>query len=173
MPLNYKLLSNESIYDALVKIQVPFENIVSVLQDNDYNLDDDLSSEHLIYEQTQVVQSKGGQIVIKPLSGISYYQTNATQNIFDVCLMTLGDINKIILFISENADTFNSINGLVGGVKTVNYNDIDVTDNGFKLAVKKSNINFTTGDLANVDLNLLLQENGYFIELENGNYLLY
>lgn len=175
MNQTYNIPSYQSIYDALTALSVPLDNIVSVLKGNNYNLDTDFSDgkKSINYDDSIVSNPKGGQPVIKPSSGISSYTTNSTQNIFDVCLMTNGDINKIVLLIIQNPSYFDSINSKVEGVFKVNYNDSDVTDNGFKIAVGKSNINFTTGDKDGIQEGFILQENDYYLLQENGGRLIY
>lgn len=159
----------------MTTVSVPLDSIVQLLKENDYNLDTDFSDgkENIVYSETSVAKPKGGQLVIKPSTGISSYTTNSSQNIFDVCLMTIGDINKVVLMITENEAIFDNINSKVDNVFNVNFNDSDVTDNGFKLAVKKSSINFTTGDINEDIEGFILQENGYYILLEDGSKILY
>lgn len=173
MNQTYNIFSYQSIYDALTNLSVPLDNIVSVLKNNNYNLDTDFSDgkESISYDDSIVSKPKGGQPVIKPSNVISSYTTNSTQNIFDVCLMTNGDINKIVLMVSQNQSVFNGINSKVDGVFKVNYNDSDVTDGGFKIIVGKSSINFTTGDEQGSE-GFLLQENGYYVLQENGARIL-
>ena len=177
MSLTYNIPSNQNTYDALISISVPLDSIVSVLQNNDYNLDTDffVTKGTFIYEETEQVTVKGGQTVIKPISGTSTYISNSTQNIFDVCLNTIGDINKVILLIQGNLEIISNINSPIDGVLNVNYNDSDVTDFGFKKAVKMAKIEFTTGDYLTVEELefILLQENGYYILQENDSYILY
>lgn len=166
----YNIPSYQSIFDAMASISVPIDKVVSILQDNGYSLDTDFSDGKVVieYDSDFVVIVKGGQKVIKPSIGISAYTTNSTQNIFDVCLMTYGDINKVVLMISQNPQNFNSINSKVGGVTTVSFKDSDVTDNGFKLALKKGIINISTGDVDIETEGFLLQENGFYLLLESG-----
>ena len=88
---------------------------------------------------------------------------------------TIGDINKVILLIQGNLEIISNINSPIDGVLNVNYNDSDVTDFGFKKAVKMAKIEFTTGDYLTVEELefILLQENGYYILQENDSYILY
>ncbi len=173
MSLTYKFPSYQSIYDALVSVQVPFNSIVSVLRDSDLNMDDDLFGESLIYESDQAKAVTGGQVATFTVPTTSQYITNSSQNLYDVALMTLGDLNKFVLLIS-NDENFDSINEAPNGVKTVIYSVADITDSGFKLALKKSNINITTGNivadvirgyLQQEDLFYILQEDGFKIQL--------
>lgn len=144
MLLNYKIPSYQSIPDAMVAISVPLDDIVSVLKLSDLNFNDTAGT--IIYDTAQIVTIVGGQPVDKPIDGKNKYITNGTQNIYDVTLMTVGDLNKLIMFLKQNDYYFPNTNSAVDGVFLVNYNDVDVTDSGFKLIVKKSKINFTTGD---------------------------
>lgn len=175
MSQKYSVPSYQTIFDALISISVPIENIVSVLNSSGYEIDVDFESISgvLQYETTDIVELSGGQKVIKPSSGTSKYLTNGTQNIFDVCLMTNGDINKLVLMVSQNEQYFNGVNSSVSGVFGVNFNNSDVTDSGFKTAVNKANINFTTGDVDGFDSGILLQENDGYILQEDGYDILY
>lgn len=167
----YKLPSYQSIFDALVTVQVPLDDIISVLKDSDLDLDSDLSGESISYETSQVITVKGGQVSTFTAPTTSTYTTNSSQNIFDVCLMTYGDLDKIVQLVSSNS-IFNSINSSPDGVKSVFYNNSDITDSGLILAFKKSNINITTGDIMFMngfllleDEFFLLQEDGFKLEL--------
>jgi hypothetical protein len=173
MPLTYKIPSYQSIFDALTTIEVPLDSIVNSLLVSDLDLDSDLSGEDLIYELTEISKPKGGQVAVFDTPLTSSYTTNSTQNLFDVTLMTLGDLNKIVLLVSSNS-IFNNINDYPDGVKAVIYNNSDITDSGFKLALKKANINIVTGvveeasligELLQEDLFDLLQEDGFQILL--------
>ncbi len=167
MSLLYKIPSYQSIFDALVTIKVPLDSIVSVLGASDLDLDSELTGEEIAYEETQIEPPKGGQIPVFAPPVTSAFITNSAQNIFDICLMTLSDINKIVLLTSSNSEIFNSINSSVDGVKAVNYNNSDITDSGLILAFKKSNINITTGDIM-IETGFLLQEDGFYILQEDG-----
>lgn len=168
MAQEYKIPSYQSIFDALITIEVPLDNIVSVLENSDLDFDSDLSGDYLAYELSEVTKPKGGQKPTFTPPTTSSYFTNSAQNLFDVCLMTVGDLNKIIL-LTENNDIFNNINDYPDGVKEVIYNNSDITDSGFKLALKKANINITTGIVYEPSLNgYLLQENGFYLLQENG-----
>ena len=177
MSQTYSIPSNQNTFDAFISISVPIDNIISVMKSNGYNINVDfqVTKGSLVYDNTSVVAVKGGQTVKNPSPGVSTYTTNSTQNIFDVCLNSLGDLNKIILLIQNNTENLTNINSPIDTVLNVNYNDSDVTDNGFKKAVKMAKIEFTTGDLLLVEELelLLLQENGYYLLQENGDYILY
>ena len=166
MPLTYKILAHQSIFDALVTTQVPIDNIISILHVSGLDLDSELAGESIVYEASEVVKPKGGQKATFTAPLTDSYLTNSAQNLFDVCLMTLGDLNKFVHLVSSN--DFNSTNDYPDGVMEVNYSYSDVTDSGFKLALKKSNINITTGIVEQVFTELLLQENGYYLLQENG-----
>lgn len=174
MSLKYKIPSYQNIFDALISISVPIENIISVLNQSGYSVDVDFQTITgvLEYNSSVIADLKGGQKVIKPSLGISKYLTNSTQNIFDICLMTNGDINKIVLLINENQGVFNGVNSKVDGVFDVNFKDSDVADQGFKLAIKKAGINFTTGDNDNAGNGSLLIESGGYLLQEIGNKIL-
>lgn len=167
MSLTYKIPSYQSIYDALVSVQVPLNTIVSVLNDSDLNLDDDLFGESLIYESEQITVSTGGQVATFSAPTTANYTTNSAQNLYDVCLMTLGDLNKFVYLVS-NDENFNNINEAPDGVLNVTYNIADITDSGFKLALKKSNINITTGNIVSDVIGYLQQEDLFYILQENG-----
>ncbi len=172
MPLIYKIPSYQSIFDALTTIEVPLDSIVNSLLASDLDLDSDLSGEDLIYELTEVSKPKGGQVSTFATPLTSTYITNSTQNLFDVTLMTLGDLNKIVLLVSSN-EIFNNINDYPDGVKEVIYNNSDITDSGFKLALKKSNINIVTGVVEEASLSgVLLQEDLFDLLQEDGFQIL-
>lgn len=175
MSQRYNVPSCKNVFDALISISVPIENVVSVLNQSGYGIDVDFQEVPgvLQYESSEVLDIKGGQKVNIPSSGVSKYFTNGSQNIFDVCLMTNGDINKFVLLISENQAVFNSTNSTIEGVLAVNFKDSDVTDSGFKLAIKKAGIDFTTGDKEGLSSGILTQENDYYILQENGFAILY
>lgn len=166
MPLAYKIPSHQSIFDVLLSIEVPLNSIVAVVKSSDLDFNSDLSGESVIYEASQIIQSKGGKKPAKEEVLTATYLTNASQNLFDVCLMTLGDLNKIVML--AKANDFTSTNYYPDGVMEVNYSYSDVTDNGFKLALKKEKINITTGTARSVFSDYLLQENGFCILQENG-----
>lgn len=172
MALTYKVPSYQSSYDALITIKVPLDSIVSVLQESDFNLDTDFAttSGELIYEETQVSSPTGGQVATVAAPATSTYVTNSTQNVFDVVLMTVGDLDKIVLLISQNDTIFDNINDSPNGVKTVTYNNSDITDSGFKLAMKRANINITTGEAGEPEVitGYILQEDGFYILQEDG-----
>ncbi len=171
MPLAYKMPSYQSIFDALVTVQVPLDNIVSILRESDLDLDSELTGESIIYEESNVSVYKGGQIPTFATPEIAEYVTNSTQNIFDICLMTVGDLNKLVSLVSSNT-IFNSINSSPGGVKAVIYNTSDITDSGLKLAFKKSNINITTGDIEADQEGFLLQEDESYILQEDSDKII-
>jgi len=168
MALSYKIPSYQSIFDALVTIEVPLESIVSVLKESDLDFDSDLSGETLTYEEAQVSIPKGGQVAIVETPTTSTYLTNSAQNLFDVCLMTVGDLNKIISLIRSN--DFDNINDYPDGVIEVNYNNSDITDSGFKLALKRSNINITTGIVEEPVLTGVLLQEDYFDLLQEDGF---
>lgn len=163
MSLTYKVPSYQSIYDALVTIEVPLDNIVQVLQDSDFDLDTDFSvtKGELTYEETDISKPKGGQVSIPVIPTTSTYLTNSSQNAFDVVLMTVGDLNKIVLLLSQNDSIFDSINDFPDGVKAVTYSNSDITDSGFKLALKKANINITTGVVGTTECTHIYVEEEY------------
>lgn len=170
MSLTYKIPSNQSIYDSLVTVEVSVNDIVSVLEASDLDLNSDLFGEDLIYEASQISKPKGGQIAITSTPEALQYITNSSQNIYDVCLMTLGDINKIVSLISSN-EIFNNINDAPNGVKVVNFNNSDITDSGFILSLKKAKIDITTGNEQSeesVETFFLLMESGDHLLLEDG-----
>jgi hypothetical protein len=170
MALTYKIPSYQSIFDALVTVEVPLDSIVSILQTSDLDLDSDLSGDNVLYELTDISKPKGGQTATFTAPTTSTYTTNSTQNVFDVVLMTVGDLDKIVLLISQNDTIFNSINSSPNGVKTVTYINSDITDSGFKLALKKANINITTGEAGEPEEieGFLLQGDGFYILQEDG-----
>jgi hypothetical protein len=170
MSLTYKIPSYQSIYDALTTVEVPLDSIVEALFTSDLNLDDDLTGEELLYEESQVSRPKGGQRAILETPTSATYYTNSAQNIYDVCLMTVGDLDKLVLVLSSNDSIFNNINSAPEGVKAVTYNNTDVTDSGFKLALRMAGINITTGndDSTAVQTGFLLQEDGFYLLQENG-----
>jgi hypothetical protein len=98
----------------------------------------------------------------------SVYYTNSTQNLYDVCLMTLGDLNKIVMLAESN--NFDSINSTPNGVIAVNYNNADITNEGFMNAMRKSNINIITGGIVAEEIveGLLLLESGFNLLQEDG-----
>lgn len=168
MAQQYKILSYQSIFDALITTEVPLDNIVSVLERSDLDFDSELTGEYIVYELSEVSKPKGGQKPTFTTPAISSYFTNSAQNLFDVCLMTVGDLNKIVLLTASN-EIFNNINDYPDGVKEVIYNNSDITDSGFKLALKKSNINITTGIVYEPSLSgYLLQEDGFYLLQEDG-----
>jgi hypothetical protein len=151
----------------MLSIKVPLDNIVSILSESDLDLDSELTGEELVYESTQVINPKGGQVAIPVTPTSSTYVTNSYQNFFDVCLMTVGDLNKIVTLLSDN--DFNSINQYPDGVVSVNYNNSDITDSGLKLSFRKAKINITTGIVTEPSQSgYLLQENYFAILQENG-----
>lgn len=164
----YKIPSYQSIFDALVTVQVPLDSIVETLKTSDLDLDSELTGEELIYELTQVVPPKGGQTPTFTAPTTSTYFTNASQNLYDVCLMTVGDLNKIIMLSAAN--DFDSINDIPDGVIPVNYNNSDISDSGLKLAFKASKINITTGGfvIEESDGSFILQEDGFYLLQEDG-----
>lgn len=165
----YKIPSYQSIMDAASFNQLPLDNIVSFLKQSDLDFNSDLSGANLIYEESQVFAPTGGQPATFTSPATASYVTNSTQNLYDIALMTLGDLNKIVLLISSN-EIFNSINDAPDGVKQVNYNVSDITDAGFKLALKKSNINITTGAFG---FSGVLGTEAYdYLLTEDGNYIL-
>jgi hypothetical protein len=165
--LNYKIPSYQSIFDAMLSIKVPLDNIVSILSGSDLDFDSELTGEELTYESTQVSSPKGGQVAIPEVPLTTTYLTNSAQNFYDVCLMTVGDLDKIVSLLSDN--DFNSINQYPDGVVSVNYNNSDITDSGLKLAFRKARINITTGIVTEASQSgYLLQENYFAILQENG-----
>ncbi len=168
MSLTYKIPSYQSIFDALIYNELSLDNIVSILNASDLDLDSDLFGESVVYETEEISKPKGGQVATFTAPTTTTYITNSTQNIYDVCLMTVGDLNKIVLLISQN-EIFNNINDAPDGVKNVIYNNSDITDSGFKLALKKGKINITTGNnVTHSREGALLQEDGFYILQEDG-----
>ncbi len=164
----YKIPSYQSIFDALVTVKVPLDNIVSVLNESDLDFDSELTGEEISYELTQVSVPKGGQVATFATPTTSTYITNSTQNLYDVCLMTVGDLNKIVQLVYDNT-IFDNINDIPDGVKTVIYNNSDITDSGFKIALKRAKINITTGGFAPPVMNdgFMLLETGFFLLQED------
>jgi hypothetical protein len=172
LSLTYKILSYQSIFDSLTSLELDLNKCVQILQASDLDLDSELTGELLVYEVTDKSNIKGGQIARPETPTTETYKTNSRQNLFDVCLMTLGDLNKIVSLTNESG--FNNINDYPDGVINVTYNLSDITDNGFKLAIKKANIDITTGIvyepslsgyLLQEDLYRILQGDGYRITL--------
>lgn len=175
MSQQYKAHSWQSIFDVLTDLSIPLENTVSILQQNGYDLETDFYSNYpvvITYDQALISEPTGGQPVKNVSVESQSYTTNSNQNIFDIVLMTVGDLNKSMLLISQNNNKINSINDDPLDVITINYNTSDITDNGFKSALKKSNINISTGAIQRggfillEDAGFLLQENGYRLFIE-------
>jgi hypothetical protein len=167
MAQSYKIPSYQSIFDVMLSIKIPLDNIVEILSQSDLDFDSELTGEEVIYESTQISSPKGGQVAIPTVPTTSTYITNSSQNFYDVCLMTVGDLNKIVTLLSDN--DFNSINQYPDGVVSVNYNNSDITDSGLKLAFRKAKINITTGIVSEPSQSgYLLQENYFAILQENG-----
>ncbi len=175
MSQKYNTSAYETIFDVMVSISVPIDNIIDIVKQNDIPIDIDFFTDkkQILYEAPQEVIIKGGQSVTVPFNSTQFYTTNSSQNIFDVCLMTNTDIDKIMLFISENSDKLININSKIESVLTVNFQYSDITDNKIKSVVKKSNITFSTGDKEGIFDGFLLQENAYYILLEEGGNILY
>jgi hypothetical protein len=169
MALLYKIPSYQSVFDALTTIEVPLDSIVGILKTSDLDFDSELTGEELSYEEVQISKPKGGQVAAFAVPETSTYITNSSQNLFDVCLMTITDLNKIVLLVSQN-EIFNNINDYPDGVKEVIYSNSDITDSGLKLAFKKSKINITTGIVEEPPTSGVLLQEDYFDVLQEDGY---
>lgn len=171
MDLKYNIPSNENIYDSLIKISVPFENIVSMLFNNGYNLDTNFfdTKGQILYSSDDVEAPKGGQPSVVATQDNLTYKTNSTQNIYDVGLMTTADLNNIVSIIFYNSAYFTSINSAIDGIFVINYKASDISNNAMKKSFTKGNINITTGDQIR---GAILQETSYYLLQENRGLLI-
>ena len=146
MSLTYNILSNESIFSAMVNNSLPLDSIVTLMKSNDYELDTDFETTKgvLEYENSLKVSLSGGQIAVPPTSTVGTVLTNSTMNVFDVVLNTVGDLNKTIMLLKSDSYNFTNTNAVVDSVFLVNYNLSDVTDFSFKNASRS--ILYATGD---------------------------
>jgi hypothetical protein len=168
MSQQYNISSGQTVYDALVAVQVPLDSIVEVLMLSDIGIDD-LEPEFIAYESSNVVIVKGGKANIVVDSENLIYEADPSQNIFDLALVTYGDLNKIVDLLLTNSSEIDSINYSLHRKINVNYKNSEVTENTIVAKIKSINNGVFTGDL---DIAELLLEDEYYLLQENGGTIL-
>ena len=174
-----KIQSGNSIYDCANILYGGFDNILTLIRLNpqfesmNVNLEpfaggnmayDDLCySAKTVQIYVPVTDNKSSLITINGRTG---------QNIYDMCLMGYSDLDKVVKFCLDNG--INSTNDQSIKPKGFNF-DLSVNKNlSLYNVVKKKGYIFSTlegfeetveGFLLQENGFLILQENGYFIEL--------
>lgn len=171
MVKDLKIQENKSIYDIANETLGGFDNIYAgILQLNpaitsiDFDLNT-IASDSIYYDDsyysTPTIQI---QLDVKNPSPIVTITGLENQSIYDIVLMTYGDLGSVYDFIKSNGIV--SLNDLSVAMKTFTFDLNNMVNGSLYASVKKSGYIFST--LTQGDSDFLLQENGYFILQENG-----
>lgn len=173
MPIErYRIPSNNTIFDAALTLYGDVLLATKIMTDNSFieDINYDVSGKEVLYDSdykatvlepllTESPMNKNVAQTYKPYNG---------QTIFDIALQLDGDFETIISMIQNSS--------------LVNINDSIESDSVFTYTekstallkwVRKTGYIFNTKDLNEIQVGILLQENGYYILQENGFALLY
>lgn len=171
-----KIQENKTIYDISNETLGGIDNIYAgILQLNpaitsiDFDLNT-IASSLVLYDDsfysTPTIQI---QLDVKKPSPIVVINGLENQSIYDIVLMTYGDLGSVYDFITSNGIV--SLNALSVAMKTFTFDSSNTVNGPLFTSIQKSGYTFATlakngsGFLQQENLFYILQENGYKIKL--------
>ncbi len=138
----YKILDGENLYIVANKLYGSVDYVMKIAIDNSItDITEDLAGVTIEYDDTiknEVMQT----LVLKPKSVEDKTRTfkgRQGQSIFDICLITTGDLENIISLVK--ASSMENITDIVNGV-TFSY---ELTNNAIKQYADKNGYVYSTG----------------------------
>ena len=138
----YKILEGENLYIVSVKLYGSVDYVMKLAIDN--NIEDitaDLSG--LVVEYDETIKSEVMQTLVLKTgaeqSKTKTFKGRQGQSIFDICLVTTGDLESIVTLIKGS--TMENITDIVNGV-TFSY---ELTNNALKQYADKNKYIYQTG----------------------------
>jgi len=166
-----KIQENKNIFDVANETLGGFDNIYAgILQINpgissidfDLNL---IATQYIYYEDsfysTPTIQI---QLDVKKTSPVVVINGLENQSIYDIVLMTYGDLGSVYDFITSNGIV--SLNDLSVAMKTFTFDSSNTVNGPLIASVKKNGYVFAT--LIQNASSFLKQENRFYILQENG-----
>lgn len=157
---SYKTENNQDLFYVVNKTVGDLNGIYSFLVDNPtFKINFVPTYADANYTKAKVIPP--AVVSNKPSSEITSkeFKSDQNQTIFDICLMTLTDLNQIYSFGIN-------LNEIPKAQSTFTYNPQNIIDQ----ILSKSGLVFNTGQRvtpADQNIYFLLQENGYYILQEN------
>ena len=143
MTRTYQIRNTDDIFSIANKT-VALDNIYSLLQENDIDIDVDIesiSTQYLTYKDIFKSSIASTKILTTPSSIINFKGLEG-QSIYDVCLQKLGSLDNIVSFLIDNS--IESIDDDNVSLKSLYFDYKNVKDYSIykKLIIK--NINYST-----------------------------
>ena len=166
--MQYATNDGESIFDIVLKtvgnLEKTYEFILANPQISNINFSFDNVLLITNYTPPTAVAPSNllGKIKIAPTTGNVIGRDG--QSVFDLCLMSTGNIGGIMQFLLDNNISNVNEDVLIG--KPFTFNLDSVLDNIFYNKITTNNTVFNTG--ITIKTAAILQENGYYILQENG-----
>ena len=171
MVKDLKIQENKSIYDIANETLGGFDNIYAgilllnpTITSIDFNLNT-IASDKIYYDDSYYsIPTIQIQLDVKKPNPTVTITGRENQSIYDIVLMTYGDIGSVYEFIKSNGVV--SLNDLSVGMKTFTFDSNNIVNGPLISSIKKNGYIFAT--LKQSTSEFLLQENLFFILQESG-----
>lgn len=173
--MQYAIKDGQNIFDVILNTVADIEKMYAFLQANPQieNINYDLiDNPNVIVDYTPPLATRPPDLSVKVVndSETATITGRDGQSLYDICLMTTNSIETIYADLIQRNEISN-INELELIDKSFNFSKNDILDIGLYEYFNKK----ATSMSSKIRLrpSVLLQENGYYILMENNSFLLY